>query len=107
MKDLAGQAQAASNNKIVVGTRKWNSQYDVTRKYQLQWAAKLPWSEAVLKDDGLIHLVQCKICSTIGKKDCVMHPKWDTLSKHGQRECHKRKAFLYAARQPSNVYEQI
>jgi hypothetical protein len=69
MKDLAGQAQAASNSKTVVDTRKWNSQYDVTRKYQLQWAAKLPWSEAVLKDDGLIHLVRCKICSIIGKKD--------------------------------------
>jgi hypothetical protein len=36
-----------------------------------------------------------------------MAPKWDTLSKHGVRECHKKNALLYASRQPTTVLEQI
>jgi hypothetical protein len=84
----------------------WKQKYDMTRRFQTLWAAKLPWSEGILKPDGLLHMVRCKIYSH-GRKECVMAPKWDTLNKHGQRECHRRNALLYAARQPTTVLEQI
>jgi hypothetical protein len=67
----------------------------------------VPWSKALLKDDGLIHQVRCKTCSAVGKKDVVMVPEWDTIFKHGQRDCHKKKTLLYVAWQPTTVLEQI
>jgi hypothetical protein len=36
-----------------------------------------------------------------------MAPKWDTLSKHGIHDYHKKNELLYAARQPISVLEQI
>lgn len=36
-----------------------------------------------------------------------MAPKWDTISKHGQREIHKKCMTLFAARSPSSVADQI
>jgi hypothetical protein len=85
--------------------KSWKQRYDVTCGFQEVWAAKLPWSEAILSD-GLLHMVRCKICSN-GRKECVMAPKWDTLSKHGIRDCHKKNELFYAARQPPSVLDQI
>jgi hypothetical protein len=85
--------------------KSWKQRYDVTCGFQEVWAAKLPWSEAILSD-GLLHMVRCKICSN-EKKECVMAPKWDTLSKHGIRDCHKKNELFYAARQPPSVLDQI
>jgi hypothetical protein len=85
--------------------KKWKSRYDVTWKDQLEWAVKAPWSEALFKDNGMIHHVQCKTCSAMGKKDIVMAPKWDTIFKHGLHDCYKKKMLLYAVRRPSNVLE--
>jgi hypothetical protein len=87
--------------------REWRKRYDVTRKYQQEWAAKAPWSEQILKDDGLIHQVRCRPCSTVGRKEVVMAPKWDTIQKHGVRDSHKQKMILYASRQPNSVLEQM
>jgi hypothetical protein len=84
----------------------WKQRYNLTRRFQSEWAAKLPWNEAILKPDGMLHMVRCIICSH-GRKECIMAPKWDTLSKHGMRESHKKNALLYASRQPTTILEQI
>jgi hypothetical protein len=107
LKKSSGKEEFVTGEKSGVGSRKWKSRYDLTRKYQLEWAAKAPWSEALLKDDGLIHQVHCKTCSAMGKKDVVVAPKWDTIFKHGLCDCHKKRTMLYAARQPTSVLEQI
>jgi hypothetical protein len=73
----------------------------------MEWAAKAPWSEGVLRSDGLLHLVKCTICSTVGKKPCLMAPKWDTISRHGLRKCHAKNQLLYASRRPSTVLDLI
>jgi hypothetical protein len=84
----------------------WKQRYNVTCRFQEVWATKLPWSEAILRSDSLLHMVRCKTCSN-GKKECVMGLKWDTLSKLGIRDCHKKNELLYAARQPLSFLEQI
>jgi hypothetical protein len=66
--------------------KKLENLYDCTRKFQLEWAMKLPWVEGVLVDDGKLHMVKCKICNTIDKKPCLLAPKWDMLMKHEGRK---------------------
>jgi hypothetical protein len=90
-KDATGKGKFIGGENYPVESKKWKSRYDVTRKYQLEWAAKASWSEALLKDDRMIHQVQCKTCSTMKKKDLVMASKWDTIFKHGLHDCHKNR----------------
>jgi hypothetical protein len=71
-------------------TKKLKKLYDHTRKFQLEWATKLPWVEGVLDNDGKLHMVECKVCSTINKKPYLLTPKWDMLMKHeGRRKACK------------------
>jgi hypothetical protein len=105
------------------------TRYDKHRKFQTVWAAKLPWAEGIMATDGILHMVKCKVCSSIDRKPCVMAPKSDTLFKHdgkrtarkdlpqykvkaGQQyvatQCkHRRNMKLYAAKAPTSVLEQI
>lgn len=76
---------------------KWGSshslaqtRYDRHRKFQTVWAAKLPWAEGIMATDGILHMVQCKVCSTIDRKPCVMAPKSDTLFKHDGKRTAKK-----------------
>lgn len=62
--------------------------YDFTRKFQMEWSAKLPWAEMVL-EDGVLHMVRCKVCTEMGKKSHVMDPKWHTLITLDERVKHK------------------
>ena len=62
--------------------------YDTTRKFQDTWAARLSWAEVFRGSDGLLEYVKCTICTQITGKPKILRPKWDTLSKHGN----KRKA---------------
>jgi hypothetical protein len=75
LKDSTGKQKLVSKETCTVGSKKWKSRYDLTRKFQLKWTAKAPWSKALLKDVGLIHQVHCKTCLAMGKKDVVMAPK--------------------------------
>jgi hypothetical protein len=61
---------------------KLKKSYDCTWKFQLEWAAKLPWVEGVLAINSVFHNVRCKVCNTIDKKPYLLAPKWDTLMKH-------------------------
>jgi hypothetical protein len=66
-------------------TEKLKNLYDHTWKFQFEWATKLPWVEGVLANDGKLHMVKCKVCSTIDKKPYLLTHKWDTLMKHEGR----------------------
>lgn len=77
--------------------------------------------------DGILHMVKCKVCSVIDRKDCIMAPKSDTLFKHdGKRtakkdlpqhkvkagehyiamQCkHRRNVRLYASKPAATVLE--
>lgn len=81
--------------------------YDLTRKFQMEWSAKCPWAEMVLTADGWLHMVKCRVCSDVGKKPRLMALKWDTISKHAHRKVHKANLLLYAAKRPSSVLQQI
>jgi len=61
---------------------KLKKSYDCTKKFQLEWVAKLLWVVGVLVIDGVFHNVRCKVCTIIDKKPCLLPPKWDTLMKH-------------------------
>jgi len=42
--------------------------YDYTRRFQNEWVAKLVWTKFIQENDGQVHLVKCKVCSTFEKK---------------------------------------
>ncbi len=48
-------------------------------KFQLEWAAKLPWAKGVLANDDKFHIVKCKVCNTIDRKPYFFASRWDTL----------------------------
>ncbi len=64
--------------------RKWA--YELNRKFQDSWAAKLPWAESVSSEDGLVTHVSCKICTKVSGKDKLLAPKFDSLCKHAGRK---------------------
>lgn len=96
-----GQRNKAKVDKMREKAKKrtWKQYYDVTRKFQEIWVAKLPWNLGILRPVAFLHMVCCRICNC-GRKECLMGPRWDTLSKHGIRECHKSKKIVYTSRQP-------
>jgi hypothetical protein len=66
--------------------QKFKKSYDHTRKFQLEWAPKLPWVEGVLVLDGILHNVFYKVSSIIDKKPLLLAPKWDALMKHESKK---------------------
>jgi hypothetical protein len=88
-------------------TKRSKKNYDLARKFQMEWSAKLPWAEMVLASDGRLHMVRCRVCTDMGKKPHVMGPKWHTLLSHDGRTKHKKNMLLYASRRPTSVLEQV
>jgi hypothetical protein len=81
--------------------------YEITRKFQIKWSAKAPWSEMILTREGLFHMVKCSICSTVRGHLVIMGPKWDIVQRHMKRICHVKNTKLYAQRRPTTVLQQI
>jgi len=120
---------ATVRGKAETAKSKAQQRYDRHRKFQTEWAAKLPWAEDILATDGVLHMVKCKVCSEFDRKPCVMAPKSDTLWKHDGKRCakkdlpqygvkkgehyiaaqckHRKNMRLYAARAPSSILEQV
>lgn len=71
---------------IELECKKRKQAYELNRKFQASWAAKLPWAESVLSEDGLVTHVQCKICTKVSGKDKLLVPKFDSLCKHAGRK---------------------
>jgi hypothetical protein len=40
-------------------------------------ATKLPWVELFTTEDGSLHIVKCRICIKVEKKDILFAHKWD------------------------------
>jgi hypothetical protein len=55
------------------------------RRFQLEWQAHLPWAEGVLSEDGKLHMVRCRTCTTVDGQEKLLAPKLDTLLKHEGR----------------------
>jgi hypothetical protein len=51
--------------------------YEITRKFQIEWSTKAPWNEMILTHEGLLHMVKCSIYSTVRGHPVIMGPKWD------------------------------
>ena len=106
-KDRRARTLRAGGASTTSTMTKFKKNYDLQRRFHTEWAAKEPWSEAVLVEDGVMHLVRCCPCSVVQGKPVEMAPKWDTISKHAQREIHKKCMLLYAAQGPMTVAKQI
>jgi len=61
----------------------------------------------VLVEDGILHLVCYKPCMVVRRKLITMALKWDTISKYGSHELHKKCLDLYATRGFATVAKQI
>jgi phage-related protein len=59
------------------------------------------WVEFVVGDDGLIHVVRCKVCSKVQHKDRLFVLKFDNLSKHASKK--KEKVIKFSV-QPGKFY---
>jgi hypothetical protein len=81
--------------------------YDLTRRFQMEWAATCPWSEMILTDEGLLHMVKCSICSAVKGRAVIMGPKFDIVKRHAKRVGHLKNTELYASRRPTTVLQQI
>jgi hypothetical protein len=57
--------------------------YEITKKFQESWAAKLHWAECVKGANGLYDFVRCIICTIFEVCEKILQLKWDTLKKHG------------------------
>lgn len=79
----AGRSKSKSKSKL-------QRRYDRHQKFQILWAAKLPWAEGIMASDGILHMVKCKVYSTINRKPCIMAPKSDTLFKHDGKRIAKK-----------------
>jgi hypothetical protein len=87
--------------------KKTKKNYDLTRRFQMEWSAKAPWSEMILTSDGLLHMVKCNICSTVRGRAVIMGPKWDTVRRHSKCVCHLKNTEIYATRRPTTVLQQM
>jgi hypothetical protein len=76
-------AEASSATAMREETRRRRREYERARVYQDIWAAKLPWAESVLGNDGKVHQVRCLVCTKIDGREKLLAPKLDTLWKHG------------------------
>jgi hypothetical protein len=66
-------------------TRRRRKNYDRTKKFKLEWQAKLPWAEGVLTKDGRLHMVKCRPCIAVEGVPKLLAPKFDILLKHEGR----------------------
>jgi hypothetical protein len=87
--------------------KKTRKNYELTGKFQMEWSAKVPWSEMILSQEGLLHMVKCSICTTMRGRPIIMGPKWDMVRRHATRKCHLKNTELYATRRPTSVLQQI
>ncbi len=69
-KTINGELSKFANlNKVLIELRKCKTMYKLHRKFQDEWACKLPWAKIVIDQDGKIHQVHWKLCTKIeGKK---------------------------------------
>ncbi len=74
--------QALKRQKLDFDGKKPKKSYDAVQKFQIKWATKLPWTEGIVLEGGLIHIVRCRVHSLIEGKDKIVRCKWDTLTKH-------------------------
>lgn len=59
--------------------------YERNRVWQDSWAARLPWAESVVSENGDVRQVRCKICTEVDGRDKLLVPKIDSLWKHASR----------------------
>jgi hypothetical protein len=58
-------------------------EYEQNKVFHNTWNAKLPWPELVTSEDGKVHQVKCKFCSTIKEKDKLLTVTLDMWLKIG------------------------
>ncbi len=53
-----------------------------------QWVARFSWFELVCGEDGKMHMVKCRVCFKVQRRDKLLVPKLDSLIKHSRmRKC--------------------
>jgi hypothetical protein len=76
------QSQPLRNKKKSTKGKVAKKSYESTKKFQIEWVAKMPWAKGIVSQDGFINLVKCRIYSLIERKEKTMGYKWYTLTKH-------------------------
>jgi hypothetical protein len=85
LSDDEGSESDSENEDRPSPGKKTKPNYDRARRFQLEWQARLPWAEGVLSDDGKLHMVRCRTCTSVDGREKLLAPKLDTLLKHEGR----------------------
>jgi hypothetical protein len=56
--------------------------YEAKLKFQVSWAAKLPWAKLQLGFTSGVHVVKCKTFLEVEHKNKLIAPKWNSLNKN-------------------------
>lgn len=72
--------------------------YGWHRKFQTEWSVKLPWVEGILADDGILHMIWCRVCMACADKPCVIVPKCNLIFKHDGRRTEKKAILRYSVK---------
>jgi hypothetical protein len=56
--------------------------FDVSKKIQDFWVAKLLWGEFYLSSNGSLHTINCRMYSEVEGNDKIFVAKWDSFYKH-------------------------
>jgi hypothetical protein len=64
-------------------------EWEINKKIQDVWVAKLPWAEGMLGANGKVNMVKCCVCSQIEGRKKRLVPKFDSLQKHVEKHNYK------------------
>jgi hypothetical protein len=64
-------------------------EWEINKKIQDVWVAKLPWAEAMLGANGKVNMVKCCVSSQIESRKQLLVPKFDSLQKHAEKHHYK------------------
>ncbi len=54
----------------------------LTKHFKMFWSTKLPWAQLVVKIDGIVDQVWCKVCTTIESRERLLNAKLNSLYEH-------------------------
>jgi hypothetical protein len=107
LRELVDEESEEDFPELPLPPKRTKKNYDLTRRFQMEWAATCPWNEMILTDEGLLHMVKCSICSVVRGRVVIIGPKFDTIKRHAKCIGHLKNIELYAARRPTSILQQI
>ncbi len=75
------ESSHTTKENLLIPCKVWiNKQnYEAINFFKDKMTTKPPWVELFIREDGSLHIVKCRICIEVEKKDKLFACKWDFL----------------------------